>query len=161
MQPAHCTRRRILAVMSTASTRQKTLYESATARSRVIRHLDLVCVVDDGGGAMITPTADFVQAQKWAASRLASGTLMTDRGRFFERLVTVVSRPGSTVPTRGNPRQLESVARSMKAAGYELTEWTLPNEIVAPKTHLPQPAKPGAAADGDEGVGDADTPPSA
>lgn len=112
--------------------RQRTLFESATARARVVRHIDIVCVVIDGGGSLIVPMQDFVQAQKWASARMASGNLLGDRARLFERLLTVVSRPGSIVPTRGNNRQLESLARSMRAAGYDITEWSLPAEIRNP-----------------------------
>lgn len=121
-----------------AAPAQRTLFEAATTRARIVRHLDIVCLIIDAGGAMIFPIQDFVQAQKWASSRIASGNLLNDRGRFLERMQSVVSRPGSLVPTRGNPRQLEALARSMRAAGYDIGEWSLPAEIKNP----PRPAPP-------------------
>lgn len=112
-----------------APERPRSLYDSALARGRVVRHLDIVCLIVDAGGAMVMPMAEFQAAQKWAASRIASGNVLSDRSRFLERVLTVVSRPGSLVPTRGNNRQIEAVARSMRAAGYDLGEWSLPAEI--------------------------------
>lgn len=130
--------------------RSRSLFESATQRARVVRHLDIVCLIFDGSGALIVPTADFVQNQKWASARMASGNAISDRGRFVERLTTLVSRPGSMASTRGSPRQLEAIARSMRAAGYDLNEWMLPAEIRNPpvvsdmlnarKPAAPQPA---------------------
>lgn len=114
------------------SGRTRSLYESATARARVIRHVDIVCMVFDGAGAMVMPMQDFVQAQKWGSSKPASGNALSDRGRFLEQIPALVSRPGSIASTRGNPRQLETLARSMRAAGYDLGEWMLPPEIRNP-----------------------------
>ena len=128
-----------------AAPTQRSLYEAATSRARVVRHLDIVCLIIDAGGAMVFPMQDFVQAQKWASARIASGNLLNDRGRFLERMLSVISRPGSLVPTRGNPKQLEALANSMRAAGYDIGEWSLPAEIRnPPATHAPGPgvAKP-------------------
>lgn len=131
--------------------RTRSLFESATQRTRVIRHLDIVCFIVDGGGAMIVPTADYVQTQKWASARIASGNPLNDRGRLIERWLVLVSRPGSIAPTRGNPRQLAAIARSMQAAGYDLNEWSLPPEIKNPPRPIDQmgtrkPAAPEAEA---------------
>ncbi|EIT69654.1 MULTISPECIES: hypothetical protein [Hydrocarboniphaga] len=115
-----------------AAPAQRTLFEAATTRARIVRHLDIVCLIIDAGGAMIIPMQDFVQAQKWASSRIASGNLLNDRGRFLERMQSLVSRPGSLAPTRGNPKQLEAIVRSMRAAGYDIGEWSLPAEIRNP-----------------------------
>jgi len=127
--------------------RTRSLYESATQRARVIRHLDIVCFIVDGAGAMIVPMADFVQTQKWASARIASGNAMNDRGRLIERWLVLVSRPGSIAQTRGHPRQLAAIARSMQAAGYDLNEWTLPLEIRNPPRPIDQlgTRKPAAA----------------
>ncbi len=111
---------------------QRTLFESATLRARVVRHADIVCLIVDGAGAMVLPLQDFVQAQKWASARIASGNVLSDRGRFLERFLSLISRPGSIAPTRGNQRQLEAIARAMRAAGYDLSEWSLPKEIGNP-----------------------------
>lgn len=131
--------------------RTRSLYESATARARVLRHIDIVCLIVDGGGAMIVPMQDFVQAQKWASSRPASGNVLTDRGRFLDQIPALVSRPGSIVSTRGNPRQIEMLARAMRAAGYDLGEWTLPPQIRTPAPAAAlgakKPAAPGPADD--------------
>ncbi len=110
----------------------RTLFESATQRTRIVRHLDIVCLIVDAGGAMIVPIQDFVQAQKWASSKLASGNALSDRSRFLEQMQTLVSRPGSIAPTRGNERSLIAVARAMRAAGYEVGEWSLPADIRNP-----------------------------
>lgn len=105
------------------------LYEALTRRGRVIRQGELVQIVIDGGGAMVAASADFRSAQKWAQTKPASGNVVSDRGRFFERIEALVSRPGSMLPTRGNRKQIEHLARLMKQGGYDLGEWMLPAEI--------------------------------
>jgi hypothetical protein len=135
--------------------RQKSLFESATSRSRVVRHIDIACVIVDGGGAMIFPLQDFVQAQKWAASRMASGNVLSDRGRFFDRFLTVVSRPGSIVPTRGSHRHLGQIMRSMRAAGYDVDEWSFPAEVRHPPPMQPAQTKKGVEAPGPDEPDDA------
>jgi hypothetical protein len=139
--------------------RTRTLFESATQRARIIRHLDIVCFIVDGGGAMIVPTADFVQTQKWAAARIASGNPINDRGRLIERWLVLVSRPGSIAQTRGNPRQLQAIARSMLAAGYDLGEWALPQEIKNPPRPIDQMgARKPKSADAPDEADDAGAP---
>lgn len=109
--------------------RTLSLFESATSRGRVIRQGDLTQIVIDGGGALVTPTLDFRVAQRWGQAKPASGNLITDRGRFFEKLSCLISRTGTNVPTRGNAKQLEGLARQMMQAGYDLAEWALPQEL--------------------------------
>lgn len=112
-----------------------TLYDSATKRARVVRQGDIVCYIVDGGGAMVMASQDFVQAQKWATAKPASGNALTDRARFLEQVPALVSRPGSMLPTRGSERSVERLAKAMRQAGYDLNEWQLPPEIKRP----PQP----------------------
>lgn len=107
----------------------RNLFESATSRGRVIRAGDIVCIVMDGAGAVIVPTMDFVQAQKWAQSKTPSANLLTDRARFLDQFTVLVSRPGSIQATRGNDRQLAHIATGMAAAGYALAEWSLPLQL--------------------------------
>jgi len=110
-------------------TRTLNLFEAATRRSRLIKQGDLTQVVVDGGGAFVVFTQDFAQVQKWAQSKAASQNLMTDRGRVFEQFSVLISRPGSQAATRGNSKQLESLARAMKQGGFDLGEWALPPEM--------------------------------
>jgi len=119
----------------------RNLFESATARCRVIRQGDLVCLVIDGGGAMVMLSRDFQQTQKWAQSKTASGNVLTDRGRLFDQVPALVSRPGTTVGTRGNQKQLEGLARLMRQGGYDLGEWVLPVELKQPPGSDPDPAQ--------------------
>lgn len=112
-----------------AGTRTLTLFESAVSRARVIRQGDIVQVVIDGGGAFVTFTQEFMQAQKWAQSKPATGNVVTDRGRLFERIGTLISRPGSMLSTRGHGKYVENLARSMNQTGYDLGEWMLPPEL--------------------------------
>lgn len=131
------------------------LFESALSRARVVRQGDLVQVIVDGGGAFVTYQQEFMQAQKWAQSKTASGNWVTDRGRLFERINTLISRPGSAVSTRGHGKYIENLARSMNQAGYELSEWMLPPElknlgnprfhVAAAKAPLPHTDAEGAA----------------
>ncbi len=109
--------------------RTLSLFESATGRGRVVRQGDLVQIIIDGGGALVTTSVDFRAAQKWAQSKPATGNLISDRGRFFEQIGALVSRPGTMAPTRGNSKQLEGLARLMKQGGYDLGEWMLPPEL--------------------------------
>ena len=115
----------------------RTLFESATSRGRIVRQGDLACIVMDGGGAVVVSSQDLVLAQKWAQSRPPSGNLLTDRGRFLDQISVLISRPGSQQPTRGNDRQIERLARSMKQAGYDLSEWQLPPEMKTPQYWMP------------------------
>src|SRR3546814_19998561 len=55
--------------------------------------------------------------------------MITDRGRFFEQIGTLVSRPGSVVSTRGHGKYVENLVRAMNQAGYDIGEWMLPPEL--------------------------------
>lgn len=116
----------------------RTLFESATGRGRILRQGDIACIVMDGGGAVIVHSQDLIQAQKWSQSRPASGNLLTDRGRFLDQIPVLISRPGSQQSTRGNDRQIERLARAMRQAGYDLSEWLLPPEMKTPAYWMPQ-----------------------
>lgn len=122
------------------------LFESAVSRARVIRQGEIVQVVIDGGGAFVTFTQEFHQAQKWATPKTATGNMITDRGRFFEQIGTLISRPGSMVGTRGHGKYVEQLARKMLQGGYDIGEWMLPPELKDLATaHLktaPPPKKP-------------------
>ncbi|WP_028079353.1 hypothetical protein [Solimonas soli] len=134
------------------SKRPLNLFESAVSRARVIRQGDITQIVIDGGGAFVTFTQEFYQAQKWAMPKTATGNMITDRGRFFEQIGTLISRPGSMVSTRGHSKHVEQLARKMNQAGYEIGEWMLPPELKDIATaHLRSAARPkknDAAADG-------------
>lgn len=108
------------------------LFEAVTKHARVVRQGDIVCYIVDGGGAMVMSSQDFLLAQKWSRSRPASGNAISDRARFLERIGALVSRPGSMLPTRGNDRQVEKLAVAMRQAGYDLSEWQLPDDIKRP-----------------------------
>jgi hypothetical protein len=114
------------------ATPPRSLLESATARGRVIRQGDIVCIIMDGGGAMVVPSQEYLQASKWAQSKPPSGNLLTDRARFLDKITSLVSRPGSLQATRGNDKALEKLARAMQHSGYDLSEWTLPPELKNP-----------------------------
>lgn len=128
--------------------RVKTLYESVESRARIVKQGEIVCIIIDGGGAMVAATQDFMAAQKWASSRTASGNDITDRGRFLEQIPAVVARPGSISGTRGSDKLVEGIAKNMKQAGYDLAEWQLPPELKnlghAPKEDKPKKPKPDA-----------------
>lgn len=137
----------------------QSLFQSATSRGRVVRQGDLVCVIIDGGGSMVMSTQDFLQAQKWAQSKPATGNALTDRGRFLDQIGSMVSRPGSLIPTRGNDRQVATLARQMRQAGYDLSEWNLPPELKAPASLLADACAPANTAT--ELPDDLDGPPPA
>ncbi len=120
--------------------RAETLFEAAVKRIRVMRQGDLVQLVIDGGGALVTTTQEFMQAQKWASSKTATGNTVTDRGRLLEQIGPLVSRPGSMLSTRGHTKQIEALAKLMKQGGYDLGEWMLPPELKNPP--IPQRDKP-------------------
>lgn len=130
--------------------RELNLFESAVSRARVIRQGDITQVVIDGGGSFVTFTQEFHQAQKWATPKTATGNMITDRGRFFEQIGTLVSRPGSMVSTRGHGKYIEALVRSMNQAGFEIGEWMLPPELKDIATaHLRPTPKRVRAADRD------------
>ena len=124
------------------------LFESAVSRMRVMRQGDIVQLVIDGGGALVTSTQDFIQAQKWASSKPASGNMITDRGRMLERLSVLVARPGSVLGTQGNAKQLAGLCKLMSQGGYDLAEWMLPPELKNPQPQAPanKPDPPDAEA---------------
>ena len=126
--------------------RSESLFEAALKRIRVIRQGDIVQLVIDGGGAMVTTTQEFMQAQKWASSKTATGNIVTDRGRLLEQIGPLVARPGSMLGTRGNAKQVEALAKLMKQGGYDLGEWMLPPELKNPQIPQPEPPKPKPAA---------------
>ena len=66
---------------------------------------------------------------------------MTDRGRFYEQIGTLISRPGSAVSTRGHGKYIETLARLMYQAGYDLSECMLPPAMKQPNAFL-SPAAP-------------------
>lgn len=107
----------------------RNLLEAATGRGRVLRQGDIVCLIMDGAGAVVVNMADWIAVQKWAQSRPPSGNLLSDRARFLEQFQVLIARPGTVQATRGNDRQLERLAQSMLAAGYDLGEWVLPAEF--------------------------------
>jgi hypothetical protein len=113
--------------MSQAKT--KTVFESAMSKARIARQGDITMVIIDGGGAMVVPTMEYNQAYRWAMSKPATGNPLTDRGRFFDKITTVVSRPGSFIGTRGHDKAIATLAKAMKAAGFDLNDWSLAPEI--------------------------------
>lgn len=133
--------------------RTESLLEAALKRIRVIRQGDIVQIVIDGGGALVTTAQEFIQAQKWASSKPATGNIVTDRGRLLEQIGPMISRPGSMLSTRGNAKQVEALARLMKQGGYDLGEWMLPPELKNPRMPQPEPAKPKPAAPEDDAAG--------
>lgn len=108
---------------------KQNLFEAATTQARVVKQGDLVQIVIDGGGALVTTLEEFAQARKWAERKAASGNRVTDRGRFFEQIGTLISRPGTQAATRGNVKAVEGLARKMKVGGYDIGEWALPPEL--------------------------------
>lgn len=109
--------------------KQQNLFEAATMQARIVKQGDLVQVVIDGGGAFVTTLEDFTQARKWAERKASSGNRVTDRGRFFEQIGLLISRPGTQAATRGTTKAVEGLARKMKAGGYDIGDWALPPEL--------------------------------
>ena len=110
--------------------RSLSLYEMATGKGRVIRQGEIVQVVMDGAGAFVCGAQDFMIAQKWAMSRTGSSNVVTDRGRFIEKIEVLVARPNSFVSTRGSSVPVERLAKAMKQAGYDLKEWGVPIDVI-------------------------------
>lgn len=132
--------------------RTKTLFESVASRGRIAKQGDVVMIVIDGGGAMCVALDEFITAQKWAQAKPSSGNIVSDRGRFLEQFQVMVSRPGSFAGTRGNQRQLYKMARAMRGAGHELSEWMLPPELKGPKLKDPDELQRKPKAEDDAGV---------
>ncbi len=129
----------------------QTLLEAALMRMRAIRQGDLVQLVVDGGGAMVCTTMEFLQAQKWAQRKPATGNAISDRGRFLEQITVLISRPGSMASTRGSAKAVEGLAKLMKQGGYDLGEWMLPPELKnlgRPAPEPPGPKPPAPEKDG-------------
>lgn len=129
------------------------LFDAALRGMRVLKQGEVVCLIMDGGGALITFTLDFVAAQKWAQRKPETGNRVTDRGRFLEQLPTLIARPGSFVGTRGSDKIIEKLAKNMIQAGYDLGEWSLPPDVKA-MAH-PKAAQPAKKKD-EPGTGDGD-----
>lgn len=110
--------------------RTLSLFETATGKGRVIRQGEIVQVVMDGGGALVCAANEFLVAQKWAMSRTGSGNVVTDRGRFLDKIEVLISRPNSFVSTRGSSVPLVRLGKAMKQAGYDLKEWNLNKDVI-------------------------------
>ncbi|MDM4769310.1 hypothetical protein [Solimonas sp. SE-A11] len=123
------------------SQKQKTLFEAFSQRARVAKQGEVAMIVIDGGGAMIVAMDEYMVAHKWAQSRLSSGNVVSDRGRFLEQFQVMVARPGSFAGTKGNDRQLYKMAKAMRAAGHDLGEWMLPPELKVNKLVDPDDIK--------------------
>lgn len=109
--------------------KQQSLFEAATTGARIIKQGDLVQMVIDGGGALVTSLEEFAQARKWAERKASSGNRVTDRGRFFEQITVLISRPGTQAATRGTIKIVEGLARKMKAGGFDIGDWALPPDL--------------------------------
>lgn len=137
--------------------RALTLLESAQSRMRTIRQGDLAQLIVDGGGAMVVPMIELMQAQKWAQRKASSGNMLTDRTRFLEQVTTLISRPGSMLPTKGHHKAIEALAKQMMQAGYDINEWALPPELRGLGRHAAlepdAPKKKGDKQDDDEAAG--------
>ena len=134
------------------STKQKTLFEGFIFRARVVKQGDIAMIVLDGGGALIVAMDEYLTANKWAQSKMSSGNMVTDRGRFLDQFTAMVARPGSFLGTKGNGRQLYKLVRAMRAAGHGMDDWMVPMELKGAKLEDPDEIKkkdkdePGAEA---------------
>lgn len=109
--------------------RTQTLYESVSSKGRIMRVGEIVQMTMDGAGAICCNSQDFLAAQKWAQSRPSSTNIVTDRGRFLEKIEILIARPNSFVSTRGSQEPLTRLARAMKMSGFDMGEWMLPPEV--------------------------------
>jgi len=137
------------------ATKQKTLFEGFIFRARVVKQGDIAMIVLDGAGALIVPMDEYLTAQKWAQSKMSSGNMVTDRGRFMDQFNSMVARPGSFLGTKGNGRQLYKLVKAMRAAGHGMDDWMVPMDLKAAKLEDPDEIKkkdkgePGAEAAGE------------
>jgi hypothetical protein len=123
--------------------KQKTLFDAFAYRARVVKQGDIAMIVLDGGGALIVAMDEYIVAHKWAQSKLSSGNMVTDRGRFLDQFSHMVARPGSFLGTKGNDRQLYKLVKAMRGAGHGMDDWMLPPELKVAKLANPDDiAKP-------------------
>ncbi|HKY91920.1 MAG TPA: hypothetical protein VJM11_12810 [Nevskiaceae bacterium] len=134
----------------------KSLFDAATMRGRVVRQGEIVGIIMDGGGAVVVHMQEFVAAQKWASSKPFSGNALTDRARFLDQFTSLVARPHSVQPTRGNDRQLDRLVRQMRTAGYDITEWQIPPEMKDPAYWRPTVDDPKKKKDDEPSGGSGD-----
>lgn len=87
-------------------------------------------VLGRGRGAFLTTAFAFSSARKWAEGRAATGIEYRDMTLFMDRFDTYVARSGCPLTTQGHPVKLLELAKEMKAAGYEMSEWSLPQEVL-------------------------------
>lgn len=125
----------------------KNLFQSLTegGHTQSIGMVTLI-VLGRGRGAFVAPVFDASVARKWAEGRDATGIEYRDMTQFMDRFETLIARSGCPLVTRGHPVKLIELAKEMKSAGYELSEWSLPQEVMdAFKRKKPEPEKPVAA----------------
>lgn len=107
-------------------------------------------VLGRGRGAFVTSAFSYSSARKWAEGRSATGIEYRDMTLFMDRFDTYVARVGCPLTTQGHPVQLLELAKEMKASGYEMSEWSLPDEVTdALKPKKPK-IEPGPAASENE-----------
>mgnify|MGYP004367891181 CR=1 FL=1 len=103
------------------------LLDSALRRAQIRKAGEITLIIFDGLGAVATDTLGFRSAERWAFSRISSGNIVRDRSTFLERLETAIVRRGTSITTsHGTSRGLAGLAKKMKQAGYNLSEWTIP-----------------------------------
>ncbi len=86
-------------------------------------------VLGRGRGALVTPSMDFISVRKWTESRTATGIEYRDINLFMDRFDTCVARSGSSVATKGHTSSLVGLAKEMKSAGFELSDWNFPKAV--------------------------------
>ncbi len=88
-----------------------------------------IIVLGRGRGALITPSMDFIGIRKWTESRTATGIEYRDLNLFLDRFDLCVARSGSALATKGHTSSLIGLAKEMKSAGLELSDWTFPKDV--------------------------------
>ncbi|GEM_PF-1884357 len=104
-----------------------TLFEAMVGSGSVRNMGEITLVVlGEGRGGLVTTTLEFSGVRKWADGRTATGVLYRDLNVFMERFDTCVARAGSSLQTKGHATNILRLAKAMRNAGLELSEWTFP-----------------------------------
>ena len=117
--------------------KEMTIYQAACQRLRISRNGAVTQLVMDGQGSAVCLTAEFVPAQKWAQSKTSMMNGLQCAQKLIEKIEIIVARPGTTFAgTRGSAKPLGDLLRAMKSAGFDVTEWGFPPDVLEPEPEI-------------------------
>lgn len=114
------------------------LFDAATQNGCVKRLGELTIVsLALGHGGMVMDAMDFLLLRKWAQRRASTENPQRDMQLFLDHIELAIARTGSALPTRGHASRVLQLAKKLKGAGMNLSDWNIPRDIIDELTRHP------------------------